>query len=50
MLAEIASLSDNDGLASWIHRPMRDKNALTTVDARAIEVPARNYWEPAATE
>jgi hypothetical protein len=38
MLAEIAGLSDSDGLASWIHRRMRDKNALTAVDGRAIEV------------
>jgi hypothetical protein len=28
MLEEIAGLSDSDGLASWIHRRMRDKNAL----------------------
>lgn len=38
MLAEIADLSDSDGLAAWIHRRMRDKNALTTADARAIEI------------
>jgi hypothetical protein len=38
MLAEIAGLSDGCGLATWIHRRMRDKNALTNADARAIEI------------
>lgn len=38
MLAEIVGLHDSDDLATWIHRRMRDKNALTTADARAIEI------------
>jgi hypothetical protein len=37
MLAEITEIADGDGLATWIHRRMRDKNALTNADARAIE-------------
>jgi hypothetical protein len=37
MLAEITEIADDDGLAKWIHRRMRDKNRLTNADARAIE-------------
>jgi hypothetical protein len=37
MLAEITEIADDDGLAMWIHRRMRDKNRLTNADARAIE-------------
>lgn len=37
MLAEITEITDGDGLATWIHRRMRDKNALTNADARTIE-------------
>jgi hypothetical protein len=37
MLEEINRIADGDGLALWIHRRMRDKNALTNADARTIE-------------
>lgn len=37
MLAEIAQITDGDGLATWIHRRMRDKNALADADARTVE-------------
>ncbi|WP_439922628.1 ERF family protein [Nitrobacter sp. JJSN] len=37
MLAEITEIADGDGLATWIHHRMRDKNALTNADARTIE-------------
>jgi hypothetical protein len=37
MLEELTEVADGDGLATWIHRRMRDKNALTNADARAIE-------------
>ncbi|WP_442935610.1 ERF family protein [Nitrobacter sp. NHB1] len=37
MLAEITEIVDGDGLATWIHRRMRDKNTLTNADARTIE-------------
>lgn len=37
MLEEITEIADGAGLALWIHRRMRDKNALTNADARTIE-------------
>jgi hypothetical protein len=37
MLAEITEIADGDGLATWIHRRMGDKNTLTNADARTIE-------------
>lgn len=37
MLSEITEIADGDGLATWIHRRMRDKNTLTNADARTIE-------------
>ena len=37
MLAEITEVVDGDGLATWVHRRMRDKNTLTNADARTIE-------------
>jgi hypothetical protein len=37
MLGELTEITDSDGLATWIHRRMRDKNTLTNADARAIE-------------
>lgn len=46
MLAEIAHISDGDGLAAWIHRRMRDKNALTDADAGAIEAACARLLPP----
>jgi hypothetical protein len=46
MLAEIAQLTDGDGLATWIHRRMRDKNALTNADAGAIEAACARLLPP----
>jgi hypothetical protein len=46
MLAEIGQITDGDGLAAWIHRRMRDKNALTDADARAIEAACARLLPP----
>jgi hypothetical protein len=46
MLAEIAQISDGDGLAIWIHRRMRDKNALTDADARMVETACEELLRP----
>jgi hypothetical protein len=46
MLAEIAELTGGDGLAAWIHRRMRDKNALTNADALAIEAACEQLLLP----